>query len=77
MGLCPSASRFQSSTRLTAFATQVPSSEEDVVEVFQSSTRLTAFATAKRVLGQGVVPRFQSSTRLTAFATPGWGFWSC
>ncbi len=60
---------FQSSTRLTAFATPRAGEGHDAGFPFQSSTRLTAFATDLTVYLADGTTLFQSSTRLTAFAT--------
>ncbi len=61
--------RFQSSTRLTAFATYQAAVVQELLRTFQSSTRLTAFATQTAPPWGPEPSMFQSSTRLTAFAT--------
>ena len=61
---------FQSSTRLTRFATGVIGNALRTDEEFQSSTRLTRFATQDTPgVAEARSLRFQSSTRLTRFAT--------
>ncbi len=62
---------FQSSTRLTGFATAGATVHEVSADRrgFQSSTRLTGFATRPRSPERSEISMFQSSTRLTGFAT--------
>ncbi len=51
----PGRARFQSSTRLTSFATRLPDAQPGVIRTFQSSTRLTSFATLAAAVGDGAV----------------------